>query len=117
MQPQTTTHAEAFPGITEDDFTSAGFHWHRGLNAYRNELGKHGDYWLFCFMAPAPGCPATAALILEETCFFEMEVRTPAGLTAATARALACIAEQVAECEAEDLQAFLDRQGLGHLFE
>ncbi len=110
---QTITHTEAFPGLTENDLATAGFHWHPGLNAYRRELGEHGYHWLLCFS----GRPATAALVLEETIFFEQRVRTPADLTAATARALASIAEQVTECESEDLQTLLDGQGLGQLFE
>lgn len=102
------------PGLSAADLAAAGFHWHIGLNAYRRCLG---DYWLLCFPPPDSASPATVALIIDEDCLFELPAHTPADLSTAHTRALACIAQQAAESEAEDFQHLLDKHGLGGLFD
>jgi len=106
-----------FPSLTATDFTTSSFSWFATFHAYRRGFGPYGDHWLMCFPAEEPSDYASAALILDEECLFEMDLRTPADLNAAVERATACIAERTAQAEAEDFNALLARCQLSQLFE
>jgi hypothetical protein len=105
--------AEAFPGLTESEFAALGFTWLATFGAYRRCFG---DYWLMCYPAAEFGSNAIAALILDEYCLFEVELRTLPDLADATKRTLAFIAEREEQTLAESFQALLERHNLGQLF-